>query len=869
MYRSTKGASKARRDQINAEIRNLKELLPISDTDKARLSYLHIMSLACMYTRKSLFFSQDFRQDETTDLFTFPELSEMMNEFSGFTVLLTSDGKLLYLSDNVADHLGHCMVDLVAQSDSVYDIINPVDHFVMRNSLVSLPTADTDTERLFRCRFNTTKFIRRQGMRDQLMLIRARCLTPPCPASNYWISNPVWVFFCTPLKTNTMARSAPLTPPAEQSFLLACFQSQHQRDMRLLDAEESVCLYLGYDVKSLRSRSWYSLIHPRDLSHACEQHQVLLSGGGERKVEVVLQVEAADHSWVWLYMILQLNIGEAPVSCHNYVISESEAWSIRQQLCLEQNQFPGFLGSGESLSSPDQVFTPSSSGLSAHSFDFSTTPAGGSACEELMQPGGSVPELGLSPLDEQNLPQIPGGQHQWESKTTNLSVGPTTVYPPPSMTDPESDIQTQRRTSVLKRSEPLPSYLTKPLAPLSMHQPQQMGEFACTPPYTPHYGCGHFPFGEKLQLSLDEAVACPLDQTVIMSSYRAPALHSDNHQWIQFPAETQTKLPTTTNSFRTNECSIVGLPQIRGPLYVNVPQRPHHGPLNELPLTPDASPTHPPCSFFSIDSEQEREKEDISLLAKYISSLAEGFSCDPVLPEVTPSNLLSNFNFQATSQNSPFGNECEPCQGPDAVLSQDDISPYEESVLLQSLIKELSSLPLSSSSSSASPSSSAFNSSPPCSPLTPVAKCIPNVVEGEPPLDINHICSVQPTQCSRMAVVGAMMAVRTEPVKRTEDSCEIGMDVKASAEPQLPLPSSAISFTDFQECATALVQPSPAIGLPHAQSLLEELGAMEPLFEADASFTPSWGHNLSCINSHSTVHSPSFYQDGSLRDHAF
>jgi len=58
MYRSTKGASKARRDQINAEIRNLKDLLPISDADKARLSYLHIMSLACIYTRKSVFFSQ-------------------------------------------------------------------------------------------------------------------------------------------------------------------------------------------------------------------------------------------------------------------------------------------------------------------------------------------------------------------------------------------------------------------------------------------------------------------------------------------------------------------------------------------------------------------------------------------------------------------------------------------------------------------------------------------------------------------------------------------------------------------------------------------------------------------------------------------
>lgn len=49
-------------------------------------------------------------QDETTDVMLFQELSGLMHELFGFMILLTSDGKLLYLSDNVADHLGHCMV---------------------------------------------------------------------------------------------------------------------------------------------------------------------------------------------------------------------------------------------------------------------------------------------------------------------------------------------------------------------------------------------------------------------------------------------------------------------------------------------------------------------------------------------------------------------------------------------------------------------------------------------------------------------------------------------------------------------------------------------------------------------------------------
>lgn len=66
---STKGASKARRDQINAEIRNLKErCCRLAEADKVRLSYLHIMSLACIYTRKGVFFAGGVEQTAETEL---------------------------------------------------------------------------------------------------------------------------------------------------------------------------------------------------------------------------------------------------------------------------------------------------------------------------------------------------------------------------------------------------------------------------------------------------------------------------------------------------------------------------------------------------------------------------------------------------------------------------------------------------------------------------------------------------------------------------------------------------------------------------------------------------------------------------------
>lgn len=54
--KSTKGASKQRRDQINAEIAQLRELLPLPVSTRQRLSQLQLMALVLVYVRKSNYF---------------------------------------------------------------------------------------------------------------------------------------------------------------------------------------------------------------------------------------------------------------------------------------------------------------------------------------------------------------------------------------------------------------------------------------------------------------------------------------------------------------------------------------------------------------------------------------------------------------------------------------------------------------------------------------------------------------------------------------------------------------------------------------------------------------------------------------------
>lgn len=97
-----------------------------------------------------------------------------MQALSGFLMMLTQNGKLLYISDNAAEYLGHSMEDLLIHGDSVYDIIDKQDynsiqselnrtgsHIHQATSLHSLHhhnSVNMDGERrIFLCRMNVSR----------------------------------------------------------------------------------------------------------------------------------------------------------------------------------------------------------------------------------------------------------------------------------------------------------------------------------------------------------------------------------------------------------------------------------------------------------------------------------------------------------------------------------------------------------------------------------------------------------------------------------------------------------------------------------------------------------------------------------------
>jgi light-regulated signal transduction histidine kinase (bacteriophytochrome) len=99
---------------------------------------------------------------------------------SGFLMMLTQNGKLLYISDNAAEYLGHSMEDLLIHGDSVYDIIDKQDynaiqtelnrtgsHIHQSPSLHGLhhhSSVNMDGEkRMFLCRMNVSRYVNNQS----------------------------------------------------------------------------------------------------------------------------------------------------------------------------------------------------------------------------------------------------------------------------------------------------------------------------------------------------------------------------------------------------------------------------------------------------------------------------------------------------------------------------------------------------------------------------------------------------------------------------------------------------------------------------------------------------------------------------------
>ncbi|XP_046369475.2 neuronal PAS domain-containing protein 4B-like [Haliotis rufescens] len=332
--RSNKGASKQRRDQINAEIAVMRDLLPLAESARQRLSQLQIMSLSCVYIRKCNVLDKLFRSSGQSgkDNLNVPSC-DFFQALTGFLLIATREGKLIYISENVTDYLGHSMVDMKTQGDSLYDIVDKRDHGTVQAQLLQ---AGTDGERdtrdvAFFCRMNMSRSLKRQaGFGDvKVMYVKGHFVSHPGPESSSE-QQVVFMGTCTPL----------ITPDLKENLIqnnTMVFKTVHQLDLSFLEVSHTAEYHLGYSNGELFRRSWYSLLHPEDLQEARDKHVQLIRSNHEMGCMMIVRMIRADNSIFWVNVVMHIkqasvsNSDDPVIACVNQVISEQEAYQFKLQ----------------------------------------------------------------------------------------------------------------------------------------------------------------------------------------------------------------------------------------------------------------------------------------------------------------------------------------------------------------------------------------------------------------------------------------------------------------------------------------------------------------------------------------------------------
>ncbi|KAM9804237.1 neuronal PAS domain-containing protein 4-like [Neosynchiropus ocellatus] len=531
-FRSTKGASKARRDHINREIRNLRALLPISSDDQERLSYLHSMAAICTYIRKSLFF-QDLQSAERSHS-SLP-YEAFLQALHGFILVTTDQGKLVYVSENVSEYLGFSMVD-VLQGDSVYDMVVQSDADIVAGSLRRHSLKDTSAERSFVCHMQTSRSFRLQQGDCCSMLVRGK-FTSFARSS---VSEPLFVAVCTP----TVDR---LTP--SDSHWGHSFHSLHALDMTFTQLTGSV---LGYPAEELTGQSWYGLVHPEDLTRAADAHRRLVQAGDGMQAELLLRLQSKDLTWIWVYT--RANRDPTSISCTNFCISETETKFLQKKLSSAPH-FPA--PQADKWSGPDPGCEPMSCS------SFTASPA------LLMSPVLFTPPYSpassCSPLQQHEFhPQLLMDVQDYTDQLLSSPEASPSYFPQTTLTCH------------------LPPSASLPAATHQTFHQEAFGPLTAPSPSPPPI-C-------DLQASTSDARLVPEFSSVMSERVEDRELHQDDF-------------------------SIMEQPQ-GGSLHQ----------LHQVPvmhpglLTPFPSPTSVGPNRFD-----EREREEISILAEQISSLASSF----------------------------------------------------------------------------------------------------------------------------------------------------------------------------------------------------------------------------------------------------
>ncbi|XP_008820151.1 hypoxia-inducible factor 3-alpha isoform X1 [Nannospalax galili] len=339
----SRDAARSRRSQETEVLYQLAHTLPFARGVSAHLDKASIMRLTISYLRMHrLCTAGEWNQVGTGGE---PLDACYLKALEGFVMVLTAEGDMAYLSENVSKHLGLSQLELIGHN--IFDFIHPCDQEELQDALTPRPSLskkklEAPTERHFSLRMKSTLTSRGRTLNLKAATWKVlrcsghlRAYKPPAQTSPEGSPCPEPPLQCLVLICEAIPHPASLEPPLGRG----AFLSRHSLDMKFTYCDERIAEVAGYSPDDLIGCSAYEYIHVLDSDAVSRSIHTLLSKGQAVTGQYRFLARTGGYLWTQTQATV-VSGGRGPHSesiiCVHFLISRVEETGV--VLSLEQTE---------------------------------------------------------------------------------------------------------------------------------------------------------------------------------------------------------------------------------------------------------------------------------------------------------------------------------------------------------------------------------------------------------------------------------------------------------------------------------------------------------------------------------------------------
>nr|ALS35219.1 hypoxia-inducible factor 2a [Phrynocephalus przewalskii] len=328
----SRDAARCRRSKETEVFYELAHELPLPHNISSHLDKASIMRLAISFLRTHKLLSsvctdeREVEPDQQMD-------NLYLKALEGFIMVITQDGDMIFLSENISKFMGLTQVELTGHS--IFDFTHPCDHEEIRENLslkngpgFGKKNKEMPMDRDFFMRMKCT--VTNRGRTVNLKSATWKVLHCTGQMKVYNTCPPhALCGYKEPLLSCLILMCEPIQHPSNADIPLdsKTFLSRHSMDMKFTYCDDRITELVGYHPEELLGRSAYEFYHALDSENMTKSHQNLCTKG--QVVTGQYRMLAKHGGYVWLetqgtVIYNTRNLQPQCIICINYVLSEIE-----------------------------------------------------------------------------------------------------------------------------------------------------------------------------------------------------------------------------------------------------------------------------------------------------------------------------------------------------------------------------------------------------------------------------------------------------------------------------------------------------------------------------------------------------------------